>query len=209
MIQWLLVRGDHRDLVYRCFGTAWAGGTACEALVTVGKTTVVVAYNEGGRARRPPRWPEVLADWHEFHEAEPLFPDPLVPTLAEEVAALGVDALALAVAPGMERVTAAWYHAGALVEYELVGAVAVAWYGGRGLGHPQVADFVHAAADIGAKVADSAAEAALYERIDRGLAAEAGGVYAKAMRRLLDAEPPACDALAQLVARAPCGRWRL
>ncbi|HEY3359485.1 MAG TPA: hypothetical protein VGQ83_39910 [Polyangia bacterium] len=209
MFQWLLVQGDQRELVYRCFGAAWARGTACEALVSVGGTPIIVAWSQGARAQRAPRWPEVLADWHEFHDAEPLFPDDTLPVLAEEVAALGLNALALAVAPGAARATAAWYAQGALTEYEHAGAVAVAWYEGAGLGQPRVADYVHAAADVGKRLADSAAEAALYDRIDQGLAAEAGGVYRKALRRLLDAEPPACDDLAGLVARAPCARWRL
>jgi hypothetical protein len=208
MPQLLLVRGDHRDLVYRCFGAAWAGGAACEALVTLGAGPVVAAWAEGGRARRAPRWPDVLGDWREFHD-QPLFPDDLVPVLAEDVSALGLNALALTVAPGAARATAAWYHQGALVEYEHVGAVSVAWYEGAGLGQPRVADFAHAAADMGKQLAGAAADAALFDRIDQGLAAEAGGVYRKALHRLIDAEPPDADALAGMVARAPCAKWRL
>jgi hypothetical protein len=208
MIDWVLVRGDQRDVVYRGFGAAWAGGTACEALLTLAKGPVVVAFNEGGRARRAPRWPDVLAEWREFH-AQPLFADDRVPVLAEEVSALGVVALALSVAPGAARATAAWYSKGALVEYEHVGGVAVAWYEDSGLGQPRVGDFVHAIADVARATADSASEAGLYDRVEHGLVAAAGGLYAKAMHRLLDADGPGCDDLAGMVARAPCARWRL
>ena len=208
MIEWLLVSGDQRELVYRCFGAAWSGGQACESIVRLGPGWVTVAWPLGSRAQRAPRWPDVLADWREFHD-EALFPSAEVPVLAEEVSALGANALALSVAPGAARADIGWYHQGGLAEWEHVGATTAAWYPDAGLDVPRLSGALAAAVDLARAAAESAAEASVYDRIHAGLAASATAIYKKALHRLLGADPPDCDDLAGIVAKAPTARWRL
>jgi hypothetical protein len=209
MILALFVEGDHRDLVYRCLGVSMSGGTACEAVVKVGSKWLTVAWSEGARARRTPRWPEVLDTWREFHSSEALFPVNHVPVLAEEVSSLGHEALALAVAAGVSAATVGWYQKGALVEYEHVGAETVAWYPKAGLERPRLDGVVESLAGFGAWQADDAGEKATYERVASGLKVEAAAIYQKAMKKLLDEDPPPPDTLAGLIARSATARWRL
>jgi hypothetical protein len=208
MILCLLVDGDHRDLVYRCLGAAWSGGTACEAVLRVGSKWLTLAWAESSRPKRAPRWPEVLDTWREFH-SDALFPADHVPVLAEEVSSLGHEALALAVAAGVTTATVGWYRQGALVEYEHVGPETVAWYPQEGLGRPQLDGLVESLAGFGAWQADDAAEKATYERVASGLKVEAAAIYQKAVKRLLDDDPPPPDQLAGLIAHAATARWRL
>ena len=209
MILALLVDGDHRDLVYRCLGASWSGGTACEAVVQVGGKWLTAAWTEGCRPTRAPRWPEVLDTWREFHTDDALFPADHVPVLAEEVSSLGHEALALAVAAGVVAATVGWYQKGALVEYEHVGTETVAWYPKEGLGRPRLDGVIESLAGFGAWQADDAVEKATYERVASGLKVEAAGIYQKALKRLLGDDPPPPDKLAGMLARAATARWRL
>jgi len=208
MILWTLVDGDHRDLVYRCFGASWSGGVACEAVVRVGKKWLTVAWAESSRAKRAPRWPEVLDTWREFH-SDVLFPADHVPVLAEEISSLGHEVLALAVAAGVTTATVGWYQKGALAEYEHVGQETVAWYPEQGLERPRLDGVVASLAGFGAWQAADAAEKATYERVSDGLKVEAAAIYQKALKRLLDDDPPPPDKLAGMVAGAATARWRL
>jgi hypothetical protein len=209
MILALFVEGDHRDLVYRCLAAAWSGGTACEAVARVGGKWLTVAWAEGCRPKRAPRWPEVLDTWREFHSDEALFPADQIPVLAEEVSGLGHEALTLAVAAGVSAATVGWYQKGALAEYEHVGREAVAWYPEAGLGRPRLDGVLESLAGFGAWQAEDAAEKATYDRVASGLKIEAAGVYQKALKRLLDEDPPPPDTLAGLLAHAATARWRL
>jgi hypothetical protein len=208
MILALFVEGDHRDLVYRCLGASWSGGTACEAVVQVGSKWLTLAWAEGCRSKRAPRWPEVLDTWREFH-SDVLFPADHVPVLAEEVASLGHESLALAVAAGVSAATVGWYRQGALAEYEHVGPETVAWYPKEGLERPRIDGIVESLAGFGAWQADDAGEKATYERVASGLKVEAAAIYQKAMKKLLDEDPPPPDKLAGMIARAATARWRL
>jgi hypothetical protein len=195
MIDWVAVRPAHQQILLTALGRGWQGGVIAMALVPTAPLSLV-AWSEGARARRAARWPDVLVEWAEIYE-ERLFASDLGPVLAEEVSALGADALAVHADPGFARAGVGWYAKGALAAYEHVGAARVAWSPDGGLGRP-------VDSSVGSMFATRG-------RLGGALAEEAGGetILARAFLRLLDAPPPPMDELAGLVARAPVQRLRL
>ncbi len=192
MLDWLAVRPAHEAILMQAIPRAWTGGPIAIASLA----GAIVVTSEGARPRRPPRWPDVLVEWAEIYE-ERLFATDVAPVLAEEVSALGADALAAHADPGFARAGVGWYEKGALALYEHVGGASVAWSPDGGLGRP----------------ADSSAGSmfASRGRLGGALAGEAGGelLLARAFLRLLGTDPPPIDQLAGLVAQAPTKRYLL
>jgi hypothetical protein len=207
MIDWVVVGAAHESLLAAALGRAWRGGNAALAV----RGPALIVWAEAASVRRAPRWPDVLTEWAEIYE-EPLFASDLGPVLAEELAALGVEALAVHAEPGYARAGTAWYEKGALVRYEHVGSARVAWSDAGGLDRPHDSSAGSMFAGRG--------------RLGRALAEDAGGelIVARALAqahaadastldegaRLLTAGAPAApDQIAGLVARGPVRRLRL
>jgi hypothetical protein len=214
MFQWVVVPGEARDLLGRAVSTAWRGGAAIVApfawTAKRASKPIAVAWPDAGvSARRTPRWPELLADWSDIHE-EKLFPGDACPVLAEDVSGLGVDAVAIHGAPGLKGATVAWYARGAMISYEHVGQSTVSWEPDAGLGRPYDGSTASLLAMGGRKLADavgSVGDAALMDRIENTNRAIGEVLIERALRRMLDADPPAPAELAGLLVRAPQVRY--
>ena len=101
MHAWVVVEAEHAGLVSSALARAWRGGAALTRLALParrGSRELLFAWPESAEAIRPPRWPEVLSDWHDIY-GDPLFPGDALPVLAEELSALGAEALALHAEP--------------------------------------------------------------------------------------------------------------
>lgn len=195
MFQWVVVRGEHRDLLERAIAAAVRGGSVEVAYFayTVGKKggkPCAFALVGGAATARAPRWPEVLADWRDIYD-EPLAPGDAGPAVAEEVSGLGADAVYLWGEPGLGRATAAWYAKGALSELEHVGGATVRWTPAEGLGRPPEGGLVNAVAS------------AVDERIELQNKATGETILRRALLRMFDVDPPTPDELAGLLTRAP------
>lgn len=211
MINWLVVRAEHRDAVGHALPRAWRGGEAAFADLRFPRAAVTFVWPVGASARRPARWPDVLGDWRDIYE-DALFPDDAIPVLAEEAAGLGAEALAAHAELGLKRASVGWYRKGALAEYEHVGSAQVAWNPEDGLGRP----FDGTRRTIGAMAARRFAEmvgagdfASTLERLEKTAKAAGESLLLSAFLRMLGAEPPPLDQLAGQVAAAPAGRVRL
>src|SRR5262245_47363629 len=138
MFSWLVIRVDNTDVLGPAVLKAWGGGEAVVAqLALPGKKTkpIAIVWPERAKAKRAPRWPEVLDDWKDIYE-EQLFPLADIPVLAEEVSGLGAPALCAHAGPGLTTGTVGWYEHGALIGYEHVGGASVSWDPEDGLGRP-------------------------------------------------------------------------
>jgi hypothetical protein len=217
MFTWVAVLATQRGVLETALGRAWRGGTATIAELTLASPKrrqprpALVAWSEGASARRAPRWPEVLDEWRDIYD-EKLFPAPECPVLAEEVSALGADALIVHGAPGLTQATIGWYARGALVEYEHVGGATVAWTPDTGLGRPLDGSVRQAMAFGGKRLASlvgSDDSVNIAERISATSAALGEVLVLRAFLRLVDQEPPPIDQLNGLVSQAPARRVTL
>ena len=197
MFQWVVVRGEHRDLLERAIAAAVRGGSVEVAYFAytvgkkAGKPCAFALVGAAGLApARAARWPEVLADWRDIYD-ERLAASEVGPVLAEEVSGLGADAVYLWGEPGLARATAAWYAKGALGELEHVGGATVRWAAGEGLGRPPEGGLA------------SAVASAIDERIELQNKATGETILRRALLRMFDVDPPTPDELAGLLTRAP------
>jgi hypothetical protein len=207
MYAWLVVEVEQAVLLNAAVGRAWRAGAA-EA-VDVGlpahKATRLLsfAWAAGDPApRRAPRWPELLVEWSDIY-GEPLFPGDAMPVLAEEISAMGADALLIHVAPGLAGATIGWFERGALSSYEHVGGATVAWSEADGLGRPPDGGSV---AVSGARklagAAGSAKDEFVLDRIAQTARATGEALVHRALFRFLAADPPPFDELTGLLARS-------
>jgi hypothetical protein len=209
LFEWTVVEQERQAVLVEAISRAWRGGHGVVCTLEVparGRPRpLLVAWAEGARAARSPRWPDLLGDWSDIHE-EPIFPSPEAPVLAEEVSALGADAFVCHAAPGLGQATVGWYEKGALIAYEHVGAATVSFTPDDGLGRP----FDGSVAQLLTRGARRLLpDENVLERIEKTNAAVGEHLIARAFLRLLDVDPPPIDELAGLVARAPTQRFRL
>src|SRR5580658_3819085 len=112
MIEWLLVSGTPVDVVRVRLKQAWSGAATLQLAQPTGKSRQsLLLVPESVRARREPRWPDVLSDWVDIYE-EPLFPSPVLPVGGEVLSEAGLECLALHADlghPGGARGGIAWY----------------------------------------------------------------------------------------------------
>jgi hypothetical protein len=105
MYAWVVVREDNFNVVAPAVARARSDGAAEVAHLALPQTRrkppqpIVVITPAGARARRAPRWPDVLGDWSEINE-EALFPSAELAVLAEELSGLARRRCARTVAPG-------------------------------------------------------------------------------------------------------------
>lgn len=218
MFAWVAVLADQREVFSKALAKAWRGGAAviAEPLYVSQKRRqprpILIAWPEdGARATRKARWPDLLDDWKDIYD-ERLFPDDACPVAAEEVSGLGADALIVHGEPGLTKATIGWYEKGALVEYEHVGGSTVAWTPDGGLGRPSDGSFRQAVVSGSKKLASalgSDADVNVMERIQATSAALGEVLLRRAFLRLMDHEPPGIDELAGLVAKADARRLAL
>jgi hypothetical protein len=148
-------------------------------------------WPEGAAPLRAPRWPDVLADWHEIY-GDDLFPGgDALPVLAEELSSLGPEVLALHAAPGLTGATIGWFEKGALALYEHVGSATVSWTEADGLGRPPDGTLRSAAAGF------------VLDRIALQSRANGEALLDRALHRILAHDPPPFEELAGLVVSAP------
>jgi hypothetical protein len=139
MFAWVVIREDNTDVLPPAVARAWSGAASVAHLELPAKRAnkppkcIAVIAAAGVRAKREPRWPDVLGEWSDINE-EPLFPSSELPVLAEELSALGAQTLCVHAGPGFAQSTVAWYERGALVGYEHVGGTPVIWDPDGGLG---------------------------------------------------------------------------
>jgi hypothetical protein len=193
MHAWVVVEAEHAGLVSSALARAWRGRAALTRLALParrGSRELLFAWPESAEAIRPPRWPEVLSDWHDIY-GDPLFPGDALPVLAEELSALGAEALALHAEPGLARATVAWYEKGALALYEHVGSATVSWTEADGLGRPPDGTLRSAAAGF------------VLDRIALQNRANGEALLDRALHRILAHDPPPFEELAGMVVTAP------
>lgn len=194
MHTWVVVEAEHAGILPAAIGRAWRGGAATVARLALparrGSAQLLFAWGDGAAPTRPPRWPDVLGDWHEIY-GDALFPDEALAVLAEELSALGAEALALHAAPGLSGATVAWYQKGALALYEHVGGATVSWTEADGLGRPPDGTLRSAAAGF------------VLDRIALQNRANGEALLDRAFHRILAHDPPPFDQLAGMVVTAP------
>jgi hypothetical protein len=208
MIEWMLLEGTPETVAEKAVPRGLTGGSAVMATLTFGKHSkpITIVSVEGSRAKRPGRWPEILTDWAEIYSTK-LFPSDAIPVLCEEASGLGADALAIFGEPGLGRATIGWYAKGLLAVYERVSAEGtIAWAPGQPLGRPFDGNLRRAASWVGHKLASSASDESLFDRMDNTNRAVGEALISRALWRLLDTKPPALDDLAGLVANAQLRR---
>jgi hypothetical protein len=212
MIDWLVVRAEHRDEVGNALPRAWRGGEAHFADLAFPRARVTFVWPSGASARRAARWPDLLTDWRDIYE-DALFPGDAIPVLAEEAAGLGAEPLIVHAELGLATASTGWYRKGNLAEYEHVGAGAqVSWNPEDGLGRPfdgTSRTMSAMAARRFASLMGAAQTAATLERLERTAKAAGEALLLSAFLRMLGDEPPPMDQLAGQVASAPVGRVRL
>lgn len=209
MIEWLLFPGEFSADVPRRLGRVWRGSALASVLRLPGARPVTVIEPTQLQAVRQPRWPDVLSDWVDINE-EPIFPSPLLPVAGEALSETGPEVLAMFADPSQpDRVRGgiAWYERGALRELEQIGRAAVAWRQGQPLGRPRVSDVKSQLFSFGRRLADTKRDVDLFERADAARSVTAEAVVERALRKLLDTEPPALPELAQALERG--GRAKL
>lgn len=211
MYAWLVVEPQHAELLPAAAARAWSagGGEVAEVELPVRKGTRPLVFTwidrRGATAQRPPRWPDLLVEWADIY-SEPLFPgEDALAVLAEEMSAMGADALLLHVAPGLAGCTVGWYERGALSLYEHVGGGTVSWTEADGLGRPsegrgRTMALAGARKLAGAVGRDS--DHSILDRIEHSARATSAVLIERALHRFLAADPPPFDELAGLVARA-------
>ena len=207
MFAWVVIREDKSGVLAAAIARAWSGGDAVVARLSFPARKpreIAVVWPERARAKRAPRWPDLLADWHEIYE-EPLFPDANLPVLAEELSGLGAPTLCAHAGPGLATGTVGWYEQGALIGYEHVGGASVSWDEEAGLGRPFDGTASSIAALGGKKVAKlfgSDRDVDMLERVNLANRAVGNVLLTRAFHRILGMDPPAMDDLAGLVAQA-------
>ena len=210
MIEWVVVRSDHRALIGPALARAWRGDVALVDL-PFGAGFVTFVAPVAATVQRPARWPDVVVDWVEINE-ERLYPTDAAPVLAEELSGLGADVLALYAELDLHGATAGWYAKGALVEIEHVGASQLGWTPATGLGRP----FDRAGRTVGAQVGHRIASlvgdertAGLFDRLDGQRLAVGEAILQTALHRLLGETPPPMDELRGRVVTARAERVRI
>lgn len=206
MIEWLVLPGDGSPDLARRLGRVWRG-TAHVAVFqpTGGARVCTFVVPDTVTAVQRPRWPDVLTDWVDIYE-EPLFPSPRLPVAGELLSESGSEALALFADlgdPQRPRGGIAWYHKGGVAEFEQAGKAAVAWQKGQPLGRPKAGGVRGSLASLGRRMASTERDAALYDRVESGLAATAETIVTRALLRMLGDDPPPLNELAEKVERAP------
>jgi hypothetical protein len=207
MFAWVVIREDNVAVLSPALARGWAGGGVA-ARVTLGTKkpqTIVVVWPDGARSLRAARWPDVLVDWHDINDEDPLFPSAELSVLAEELSGLGAPALCAHAGPGFAAGTVAWYEQGALISYEHVGSSQVAWDPDDGLGRPFDGTAASIAALGGKRIAKlfgSDKNVDVFERQQLANRAVGGVLLQRAFHRILGFDPPALDDLAGLVANA-------
>ncbi len=213
MFAWVVLRQSNTDVLAAAVGRAWTGA-ADVALLALPQTRrkppqpIAVVTPAGARARRAPRWPDVLGDWSELNE-EPLFPSAELAVLAEELSGLGAPTLCAHGGPGLVHATVAWYERGALIGYEHVGATSVAWDPDDGLGRPFDGTAASLAALGGRRVAKLFGADRDVDVLERQLLvnrAIGDVLLVRAFHRMLEQDPPPIDDLAGMVATASTQR---
>ena len=198
MHAWVVVEAEHRALFPAALARAWKGGGAARAARLAlparrGQRELLFVWPDPPAPPlvRPPRWPDVLSDWHDIY-GDPLFPDDALPVLAEALSALGAEALALHADHGLAGATVAWYEKGALALYEHVGSATVSWTEADGLGRPPDGTLRSAAAGF------------VLDRIALQNKANGEALLDRALHRILAHDPPPFEELAGMVVTAPC-----
>ena len=205
MIQWMMLEGGPDKEANHAVERAWAGGAAEITTLPLArhKGLVTIVSAVGAKAKRKPRWPELLVDWAEIYDTK-LFPSDEIPVLCEEASGLGADALAVYGEPGLTQATIAWYAKGAIAVYERVSrAGTVAWAPGQPLGRPFDGSMRNVASWIGRKLTSGAIDESLFDRMDNTNRAVGEALIKRALWRMLDTTPPAIDELAGMIANAP------
>ena len=211
MFAWLVIRDEHMDVLAAAVGKAWTGHAIIARLAFPARKApreIAVVWPDRAQGLRAPRWPDVLDDWKDIYE-EALFPDALLPVLAEELSGLGAPTLCAHAGPGLATGTVAWYEQGGLIGYEHVGGASVSWDPEDGLGRPFDGTAASIAALGGKRVAKLFGSDRDVDVLDRALLANraVGNVLlTRAFHRMLGQDPPAIDDLAGLVAKAPTVR---
>ena len=111
--------------------------------------------------------------------------------------------------PAGARGGTAWYQKGGLIELEQVGRAAVAWQKGQPLSRPKVSDARAQLAAMGRSFAETARDVGLYDRVEAGRAVTAEAVLLRAILRMVDADPPAINELAELLRQSQHARMTL
>jgi len=210
MVEWVLVRSEHRGVLGAALAKAWRGDVVVVELVFAATGVLFIAPG-ATTARRAARWPDVLTDWGEINE-ERLFPGDLAPVLAEELSGLGADVLALFAELDLRATTTGWYRKGALVELEHVGASQVAWSPDGGLGRPFDGTRRGVGAQVGRRIASLVGDektAGLFDRLDGQRLAVGEAILTTALHRLFGETPPPMDELRGRVATARTERVRV
>jgi hypothetical protein len=210
MFEWVVVRSEHRGIVGAALARAWRGeATLAELTFRAARVTFIVPAT--ATARRPARWPDVVADWVDINE-ERLFPSDLVSVLGEELSGLGAEVLATFSELDLRKATTGWYRKGALAELEYVGSSQVAWTPEAGLGRP----FDGARRSIGAQVGRRVAELVgdertvnLMDRLEGQRLAVGEAILESAFSRMFGEAPPKMDELRGSVATAAVERVSL
>ncbi|HEY1553093.1 MAG TPA: hypothetical protein VGG28_34920 [Kofleriaceae bacterium] len=206
MFAWAVIRDESGNVLSPALGRAWHGNVCVARLVFA--NPILVIWPDGARARRAPRWPDVLGDWQDINE-EALFPNAEQPVLGEELSGLGAPTLCAHAGPGFATGSVGWYERGALISYEHVGGSSVAWDPEDGLGRPFDGTAASIAALGGKRVAKlfgSDATADVLERQQLANRAVGGVLLTRALHRMLGGKPPDLDDLAGMVANAPITR---
>jgi len=210
MIEWIVVRSNHRALVGVALGRAWRGEAALVDL-PFGDAFVTFVAPVAATVKRAARWPDLVADWAEINE-ERMYPTDAAPVLAEELSGLGADVLALYAELDLQGATAGWYAKGTLIEIEHVGASQVAWTPADGLGRPFDRAGRTVGAQVGRKIASLVGDertANLFDRLDGQRLAVGEAILQTALNRLLGVTPPPMDELRGRVATARTERLAL
>jgi hypothetical protein len=217
MLEWAVVKAEHRQILPTAMQKAWRGGEGVVA--DVGFETkpgypprfVTFAWGEGTSARRAAAWPDLLTDWTDIYD-EKLFPSDVIPVLAEEASALGASVLIAQADHGLGRASQGWYAKGALVEYEHVGSASVAWMPGTGLGRPFDGSTAQLAGQAGKRVAKFLGDKGtsdVLSRMEGANVAIGAAILEHAFFRVLDQDPPTMDILAGMVSQGQVTRIRL
>ncbi len=212
MLEWLFVPSESAQDVAKRLGRVWRGSATITQLRLTSKARpCLVIEPETMSALTKPRWPDVLTDWVDIYE-EPLFPSPRLPVAGELLSEAGGEVLAVFADlgdPAGARGGTAWYQKGGLIELEQVGRASVAWQKGQPLSRPKVSDARAQLAAMGRSFADTARDAGLYDRVEAGRAVTAEAVLLRAILRMVDADPPAINELAELLRQSPHARMTL
>jgi hypothetical protein len=136
MIEWLVVRAEHRETVGNALARAWRGGERGirRSRVPAERASRFV-WSAGAQARRAARWPDLLTDWHDIYE-DALFPGDAIRCSPRRRQGWGPSAHRPRRARAGDRVRPAGTARATSTEYEHVGSAQIAWNPEDGLGRP-------------------------------------------------------------------------